>query len=264
MIIYDGESLFNENFISRGMLTIQDITNENGLLLGWQEAKHKFSLDNSQILHWMGIIKCTPKSWRTKLYRTPDDIRLVNQLRQDMLNVTSKSSYTKLIKSITSQPISQNSLANSRQLDNANCRKIYLLPRQTTIESSLRSFQYKILTNTLYLNQRLFKFGIAESPLCSQCTQEKESIIHLFVTCRVTNNLWEQLCAWLFDLDIKLPLPLEPQFLILGTWNEQLKNSSLMNHLILIFKRYIYLKKNDGNNRNIFSLYKNIKSIELI
>ena len=33
MIISDGESLFNENFIARGMLTIQDITNENGLLL---------------------------------------------------------------------------------------------------------------------------------------------------------------------------------------------------------------------------------------
>ena len=67
MIISDGESLFNEKFIARGMLTIQDITNENRLLLGWQEAKHKFSLNNSQILHWMGIIKCIPKLWRTKL-----------------------------------------------------------------------------------------------------------------------------------------------------------------------------------------------------
>ena len=178
--------------------------------------------------------------------------------------MTSKSAYTKLIKSITSQPTSQKSLANSLQLDNADWRKIYLLPRQTTIESSLRSFQYKILTNTLYLNERLFKFGIAESHLCSQCTQEKESIIHLIVTCRVTNNLWEQLCAWLSDLDIKLPLPLEPQFLILGIWNEKLENSSLVNHLILIFKRYIYLKKNDGNNRNIFSLRAFIKNIESI
>ena len=38
-----------------------------------------------------------------------------------------------------------------------------------------------------------------------------------------------------------------------------------MNHLILTFKRYIYLKKNDRNKRNIFSLRaftKNIESIE--
>ena len=92
--------------------------------------------------------------------------------------MTSKSAYTKLLKSITNLPTSQKSLANSLQLDNVDWRKIYLLPRQTTIESSLQSFQYKILANTLYLNERLFKFGIAESPLCSQCTQEKESIIH--------------------------------------------------------------------------------------
>ena len=136
------------------MLTIQDITNENGLLLSWEEAQHKISFNNSQILHWMGLIKCIPKSWRAKLYRTPDDIRSVNQLRPDTLNVTSESAYTKLLKSITSQPTSQKSLANSLQLDNVDWRKICLLPRQTTIESSLRSLQYKILTNTLYLNER--------------------------------------------------------------------------------------------------------------
>ena len=190
-------------FIARGMLTIQDITNENGSLLSWEEAQHKFSLNNSQILHWIGIIKCIPKSWRTKLYSTPDNIRLANQLRPDMLIVTSKSAYIKLLKSITSPPSSQTSLAN---LDDVDWRKIYLLPRQTTIKSSLRSFQYKIVTNTLCLNERLLRFGIAESPPCSQCTHEKESIIHLFVTCRVTHNLWEQLCAWLSGQDIKLPL----------------------------------------------------------
>ena len=215
------------------MLTIQKITSENRLLLRWEEAQH--------------------------------NIRLANQLRPEMLIVTSKSVYTKLLKSLKSPPTSQKSLANLLQLYNVDWRKIYLLPRQTIFELSLWSFQYKILTNTLYLNDRLFKFGIAESPLCSQCTQEKESIIHLFVTCRVIHNLWERLCAWLSDLDIKLLSPLEPQFLILGIWNERLEDSSLVSLLILIFKRYIYVKKNDRNKQNIFSLrafIKNIKSIE--
>ena len=44
-----------------------------------------------------------------------------------------------------------------------------MLPRIVTIESSLRSFQYKILNNILYLNERLFKFNIVDSPLCSLC-----------------------------------------------------------------------------------------------
>ena len=179
--------------------------------------------------------------------------------------MTSKNAYTKLHKSVTSPPTSQKSLANLLQFDNVDWGKIHLFPRQTTIESSLQSFWYKMLTNTLYLNGRLFKFCIAESPLCSQCIQEKESIIHLFVTCPITHNLWEELCAWLSDLDIKLLSPLGPQILILGKWNKKLEDTSLVNHLILIFKNYIYLKKNDGNKQNIFSLrafIKNIKSTE--
>ena len=264
IITFDGESLFNEYFIARGMLTIQDITNENGSFLSWQEAQHNFSLNNSQILHWVGLIKCIPKSWRTKLYSASDNISLANQPRPDKLIVTSNNAYTKRLKFITSPPTSQKSSANSLQLDNVDWRKIYPLPRQTTTESSLRSFQYKILINTLYLKKRLFKFGVAASPLCSQCTQKKESIINLFVTCRVTHNLWEQLCALLSDLDIKLPSPLEPQFLTLGIWNEKLEDSSLVNYLILIFKRYFYLKKNDGSKRYIFTLKASIKNIESV
>ena len=51
MITFDGESLFNENFIARGMLTNQGITRESGSLLIWEESQHKFSLNNSQIYY---------------------------------------------------------------------------------------------------------------------------------------------------------------------------------------------------------------------
>ena len=50
-----------------------------------------------------------------------------------------------------------------------------MLPRLTTIESSLRSFQYKILNNVLFLNERLYKFNVITSPLCSLC-KKKERI----------------------------------------------------------------------------------------
>ena len=66
-----------------------------------------------------------------------------------------------------------------------------MLPRQATIESSLRSFQYKILNNILYLNEKLFKFKTVDSPLCSLCKTENESTLHLFCECAVTSNLLE-------------------------------------------------------------------------
>ena len=44
MITFDGQSLFSENFIARGILTIQDITSANGSLLSWEEALHEYIL----------------------------------------------------------------------------------------------------------------------------------------------------------------------------------------------------------------------------
>ena len=118
----------------------------------------------------------------------------------------------------------------------------------TTTDSSLRSFQYKILSNTLYLNERLFKFNIVDSPLCSLCKQENESVIHLFAICSEARSLWDQLRTWTSSKNIILPSNLVPQVAILGLWDEKMQNLTLVNHLILIFKRYIYLKRKDGLN----------------
>ena len=65
-------------------------------------------------------------------------------------------------------------------------RKVFLIPRISTIESYTRSFQYKISNNALFLNKRLFKFGVIESPACSFCGQVDESPIHFFGQCSVT------------------------------------------------------------------------------
>ena len=57
-------------------------------------------------------------------------------------------------------------------------KRIYLIPRKVTIETSLRVFQYKILNNFLYLNNGLYKFGFADSPPCSLYAKQSETINH--------------------------------------------------------------------------------------
>ena len=139
-----------------------------------------------------------------------------------------------------------------------------MLPRQVTIESSLRSFQYKILNNILYLNEKLFKFKIAASPLCSLCKLHNETIIHLFTSCRVTLTLWEQLHSWISGTDICLPESMDPQKIILGAKNAKTPDFVIINHIILLFKRYIYLKRQDNNCITIFGIKHFIKYIERI
>ena len=57
-IMSNEQSLYNYHFISKGILTVTDLIDASGQLLGWTEAKQKYHLSSSQILNWLGLIKC--------------------------------------------------------------------------------------------------------------------------------------------------------------------------------------------------------------
>ena len=134
-----------------------------------------------------------------------------------------------------------------------------MLPRIAATDSSLRTFQYKILNNILYLNERLYKFIIVDSPLCSL----KESFKHLFCTGTVAQTQWDQLKSWMHEV-ISFPI-LEPKTVILGLWSEKTSNYIFINHIILLFKRYIFLKRKESKHISVNSLkafIKNAKNTE--
>ena len=116
-------------------------------------------------------------------------------------------------------------------------------PRIVTKDSRPRVFQYKLLNNVLYLNKMLFRFGKIDSPLCSFCKMMEETLLHLFDNCTKT-KLSDQLKEFIFNETLSFP-SLMPQSAILG--HIDLSNDYLLiNHLILIYKFYIYNSRNRG------------------
>ena len=83
-------------------------------------------------------------------------------------------------------PTSQNYYNIKFNDHNLDWKSIYLLPRKVTLDSYTRIFQYKILNNILYLNEKLFKFGISSSSLCSFRNTSEETPEHLFSLCTHT------------------------------------------------------------------------------
>ena len=81
----------------------------------------------------------------------------------------------------------------------------YLILHRVTIDTNLRIFQYKVLNNVLYLNEKLFKFKIVSSPLCSFCDSENKTPMHLFYSCNQTKSLWSKLQE-LMNSELLLPL----------------------------------------------------------
>ena len=55
-----------------------------------------------------------------------------------------------------------------------------------------RSFQYRLLHNIIFLNDRLVYFGGTNSNTCTQCNKVKETVMHLFYECTVTKQLLRQ------------------------------------------------------------------------
>ena len=167
----------------------------------------------SSYLSWLGLIKSIPTAWkfnlRDSLFGNPLTIDLQNE---SMACISSKMAYQKLIRPLSKPPTSQLYFEKVLGFDKVEWEKVYILPRIVTIESSLRLFQYKILNNILYLNERLFKFNIVDTPLCSLCGAYNESIKHLFCTCAVTQRLWDQLRSWLYKV-ISIPIS-EPKTVI--------------------------------------------------
>ena len=74
------------------------------------------------------------------------------------------------------------------QIKDFDWKHAYLLPRRVTVDTKLRIFQYKIVSNVLYLNEKLL--DLKRFPLCSFCQSENETLIHLFHGCIKTNLLW--------------------------------------------------------------------------
>ena len=122
------------------------------------------------------------------------------------------------------------------------CSFIY----KTSIDTSSREFQFKVMHNYLNTNDKLFKWKLVESRMCSFCFTEPETVTHLFSDCFVVKNFYFRIVEWARSLQIHLPVASE-RTIVYGYFEDS-ENWYLISHLINLFKRYVF------NNRNKNSL----------
>ena len=93
----------------------------------------------------------------------------------------------------------------------------------------------------------------------SYCNTYDETPIHLFYECNSTKNLWLQLNRH-FPCDLTFHA-LTPQTAMLGLFNDSVSSVRLINHILLLFKLYIY-KSRKKHRLNINDLSANILKIK--
>ena len=102
----------------------------------------------------------------------------------------------------------------------------------------MKDFQFKINNRILATNSFLFKINKIDSNRCSFCEQASESIKHLFINCPKVKEFWDTLKLWL-QPNGNVNLNITDKNIIFA-WPQE---SSLISHLMIIAKYYIYKTK---------------------
>ena len=140
-----------------------------------------------------------------------------------------------------------------------------MLPRLITYNTYMQSFQYKILNNILFFNKKLHNFGINSSALCSFCNLYDVTPYHIFYVRNRVKFLWSDLIQC-FQNNLILPT-LTPQTAIFGSLDSENndsifeKSNCLSNHILLIFKLYVY-KTREKELININNLIAEIRKVK--
>ena len=147
---------------------------EGGSLKSWNDLTIEFNLTNELYFQWLQLKHAIPHKWKAIIKQNPGNVS--DLLTHDHHFIEGAQIFTleklssKELSSILITTFTYKSLSNvyfEKTLPNMKLywRKIYILPRITTVKKYLRFFQYKILNNISFLNKKLFIFQKKNTPL---------------------------------------------------------------------------------------------------
>ena len=261
----DNKPYFFNDFARANLNYVYQLFNVNGSPKTWNEIKNEFNLDNRCYFKYIQIIHSLPSEWRVVLdgaTEFPENFNPTQGILQytkliPIEKLISKQIYAILIRKRGHTPTSKLYYMTKFPSIENNWLKIYLLPRKFTKNAYDRVFQYKILNNVLYLNKKLFLFGKSDTSLCSFCENADEDITHLFSACPRVLALWTHLQTALAPNVVLSDI--NAKFALLGFYEAPPEQSNLVNHILLLFKLYIYQSR-DSKTLRLNGLIQKISS----
>ena len=113
------------------------------------------------------------------------------------------------------------------------CSALYKTYILNQVNSSVK------LHNYLNVNEKSYRWKLAESRLCSYCFTEVESLAHLFCYCYIVKMFHFQIMEWAAELDAHLPymyIYISELIVVYGNIEES-DNWYLIGHLISLYKQ---------------------------
>ena len=247
-ICIDKKSVYRSDLVNLGIIKVGDLITDNNLFL---HEDPFVTISPEQRFFIMGLVHSLPSDWKTIIRSSVcnNEKRPIPHTPYVNLNcgffpisdVTSKQIYNSFLCKKQIPPTAQQKISDKYLDTIINWKKVYSLPFRTTLDSKLREFQYKILNNIVFTNDKLFRFGLSHSPNCTFCNEEPESLEHLLSRCKVSSEFWKEVLSWLKENNIVIE-SFNEIGLFLGIFEES-EDFLLINHVMLLGRYYVYLKK---------------------
>ena len=164
-----------------------DLITDNNLLLH-EDPYVPISPEQRSFI--MGVVHSLPSDWKTIIRSSfcKNEIRHIPHTPCIKLNcgsfpisdVTPKQIYNSVLCKRPIPPTAQQKLTDKYSDTVINWKKVYSPPFRTTLDCKLRELQYKILNNIVFTNDKLFRFGLSQSPNCTFCNEEPD-ILRTFI-----------------------------------------------------------------------------------
>ena len=117
---------------------------------------------------------------------------------------------------------------------------------KSTIDTTIRNFQYKYISRIIPTNTYLMKCNIKQSNICDFCSMHVESVKHLFWECTHTQSFWTALSTYLNSINFSTPI--DYKTISLGICTTGSVNTILAKQFILTLAKYHIFKQKCKNN----------------
>lgn len=267
LIKVDGALLMSNRAWRAGLLRVEQLFNDNGEIYSYQEICNLYG-DNFDWFQYRQLISAIPSQWKIWM-----------KMRYPIVEV--KNKYQVLASKEKTSSVVYDYLINDRykilnrkarwerrldiDIDDDIFCNLFEAITKVTLCTKYRDFQFRLLHNTIVMNQKLKMWKLSVSDYCTFCKDHVETTTHLFCTCKEVLELWEDINLFIItrtSREIVNILEWLKETILLNTVHP--KSSHIINFVVLITKQYIYRQR--CANRVLYSqlLIKEIKNIMLI
>lgn len=237
-----GTDLHYKNWSQAHIIFIRDIIDENDQILDFDTLTNKAKiniLEYHNVKIFLGkYIKSfdLDMQYHNSLPTIPFNLQILFKSKKgnfDFTKVLNKNDNRNTITAIIKWHEKLNFALNSK-----TWQLIFKLNFTTINDNYFIYFNYRIFHRILGTNYLMHKMKISENELCRLCTEEPESLSHLFFYCQKSRTFWESIFDWIrATTGVSIAMD---RITILFGYLLNTSYSKAINTILMIAKNYIF------------------------